>query len=113
MQLSVVPKLVVNVRLSQWSKGDDKVDMRCVLILGRAKKTPKMWIGREVTELHEDGTRHELGEVQQVHWPTWRRREPSKHPHSLTLTHRVHTVLVWSGGRWRNRLHNRARYLVG
>ena len=79
-----------------------------------------MWIGREVTELHEDGTRHELGEVQQVHWPTWRRREPSKHPHSLTLTHRVHlrthrvhTVLVWSGGRWRNRLHNRARYVVG
>ena len=77
-----------------------------------------MWIGWAVIELHEDGTRRELGEVQQVHWRTWRR--PSTHPHSLTLTHRVelrkhrvHTVLVWSGGRWRNRLHNRARYLVG
>ena len=77
-----------------------------------------MWQGREVTEVDDDGTRHVLGTVHRVHWRTWGPARDA-HPHSLTLTHRVHlrkhrvhTVLVWSGGRWRNRLHARARYLV-
>ena len=79
---------------------------------------PKSWKGCTVTEVHEDGTRLELGVVAAEHWRSWGRRR-DVHVHSLTLDHRVHvgkqrlrTVLVWSGTQWHNRLHRAARYTV-
>lgn len=76
-------------------------------------------LGATVHETTPEETPVYLGKVTDVYWKTWGSKRSSARPHSLRLDHltqlhrrSVRTVLVWSGGRWRNMLHKRARYTV-